>query len=113
MFKNYLLVALRNMRRFKGYSFINIFGLAIGLCCAILILLWVQDKLSYDKFHKNAKNLYRVEQNQFYGGQPYHVNVTPLSEWTSMERENPGNPGCYSLCLVRRSCISSRRSGIF
>jgi putative ABC transport system permease protein len=78
MFKNYLLVALRNLRRFKGYSFINIFGLAIGLCCALLILLWVQDELSYDKFHRNAKNLYRVEQNQFYGGQPYHVNVMPF-----------------------------------
>jgi putative ABC transport system permease protein len=77
MFRNYLLVAFRNMRRFKGYSFINIFGLAIGICCALLILLWVQDELSYDKFHRNAKNLYRVEQNQFYGGQPYHVNVTP------------------------------------
>lgn len=77
MFKNYLRVAIRNLRRFKGYSYINIFGLAIGLCCALLILLWVQDELSYDKFHRNAKNLYRVEQNQFYGGKPYHVNVTP------------------------------------
>ena len=77
MFKNYIKIALRNILRHKGYSFINIFGLAIGLCCSLLILLWVQDELSYDKFHKNAVNLYRVEQNQFYGGQPYHVNVTP------------------------------------
>ncbi len=77
MLRNYLLVALRNIFRHKGYSFINIFGLAIGLTCSLLILLWVQDELSFDKFHENAPNLFRVEQEQFYNGQAYHVNVTP------------------------------------
>jgi len=60
MFKNYWKVAFRNMRRQKGYSFINISGLAIGMACAVLILLWVRDELSYDRFHKNADNIYRV-----------------------------------------------------
>ena len=77
MFKNYLKIALRNIRRHKGYSFINIFGLAIGLTCCLLILLWVQDELSYDKFHTQAANIYRVEQEQNYSGRMYHVNVTP------------------------------------
>jgi putative ABC transport system permease protein len=63
MFKNYLKVAFRNIRRHKGYSFINIAGLAIGMACCILILLWVQDELSYDRFHENADDIYRVIQD--------------------------------------------------
>jgi len=60
MFKNYLRITLRNMRRYKAFSFINIAGLAIGLACCILIFLWVQDEMSYDKFHKNYDNIYRI-----------------------------------------------------
>ena len=60
MFKNYFKVALRNMLKFKCYSFINISGLVIGLATCILILLYVQDELSYDKFHVNAVRIYRV-----------------------------------------------------
>jgi len=77
MFINYLKIALRNIIRHKGYSFINIFGLAIGLACCLLILLWVQDELSYDRFHEQAANIYRIEQEQNYSGRLYHVNVTP------------------------------------
>ncbi|MBN1273656.1 MAG: ABC transporter permease, partial [Candidatus Aminicenantes bacterium] len=58
MFKNYFKIALRNFLRHKGYSFINTAGLAIGIACCILILLWVQDELSYDRFHENAEDLY-------------------------------------------------------
>ena len=58
MFKNYLKIALRNFLRHKGYSFINVAGLAIGIACCILIMLWVQDELSYDRFHENADDLY-------------------------------------------------------
>ena len=60
MIKNYLKIAFRNISRHKAYSFINISGLAIGMACSILILLWVQNELSYDKFHKNADCIYRV-----------------------------------------------------
>jgi len=60
MFKNYFKVALRNMLKFKVYSFINISGLVIGLATCILILLYVQDELSYDKFHVNTDRIYRV-----------------------------------------------------
>ena len=58
MFKNYLKIALRNFLIHKGYTFINIAGLAIGIACCILIMLWVQDELSYDRFHENADDLY-------------------------------------------------------
>lgn len=60
MFISYLKVALRNILKHKGYSLINIAGLAIGMACFILIFLWVRDELSYDRFHKNADNLYRA-----------------------------------------------------
>jgi putative ABC transport system permease protein len=75
MIKNYLKIAFRNLTRQKGYSFINITGLAIGMACAVLILLWVQDELSYDGFHENKDNIFRVatlfnnEGNTFYGAQ--------------------------------------------
>lgn len=60
MLRNYFKVALRNLSRNKVYSIINITGLAMGMACCLLILLWVQDELSYDRFHKRADSLYRV-----------------------------------------------------
>jgi len=60
MLRNYFKIALRNMKQHKGYSFINISGLAIGMACCILILLYVTDELSYDKFHKNRDRIYRI-----------------------------------------------------
>jgi len=77
MIKNFIKIALRNIKKHKGYSFINITGLAVGMACCLLITIWVLDELSYDKFHENAQNLYRVEENQDYSGREYHVNVTP------------------------------------
>jgi putative ABC transport system permease protein len=60
MLFNYLKIAFRNLLRHKGFSFINISGLAIGMACSILILLWVQDELSFDRFHDRANNIYRI-----------------------------------------------------
>jgi putative ABC transport system permease protein len=61
MFRNYLVTALRAMARHKLYSFINIAGLAVGLACAVLIMLFVRDELSYDKWIAGSENLWRVE----------------------------------------------------
>jgi putative ABC transport system permease protein len=60
MLKTYFKLAYRNLTKDKAYSTINILGLAIGLASSILILLWVQNELSYDKFHKNAGQIYRI-----------------------------------------------------
>jgi len=60
MLRNYFKIAFRNITRHKAYSIINISGMAIGMASSILILLWVQNELSYDKFHKNAGQLYRI-----------------------------------------------------
>jgi len=64
MFKNYLKITLRNMRRHKGFHFINMTGLAIGMACAIFILLYVEFELSYDNFHKDADRIYRIANEQ-------------------------------------------------
>jgi len=60
MLKNYFLVTWRNLKKNTVYSFINIMGLAIGMTCCILILLWVHDELSFDKFHHNYSDIYRT-----------------------------------------------------
>ncbi len=60
MIRNYLKIALRNLKKHKAYSFINIAGLAIGITCCVLMLMWVQDEQSYDRFHKNANELHRI-----------------------------------------------------
>ena len=64
MFRNYFKIALRNLIKNRGYSFINIGGLAVGLTSSILILLWVADEYSYDTFHTNHKNLHKLYQSQ-------------------------------------------------
>jgi len=60
MLKNYLKIALRNIKKHKGYSFINIASLAVGLSCCILILLYIRYEFSYDKYHNDAQYIYRV-----------------------------------------------------
>lgn len=60
MFRNYFKTAFRNLRRNKVYSFINIAGLSLGLACAMLIMLYVKDEISYDRFHKGIGQVYRV-----------------------------------------------------
>ncbi|MDX5347101.1 MAG: ABC transporter permease, partial [Hymenobacteraceae bacterium] len=60
MFENYLKLLYRNLLKNRVFSIINILGLAIGIGCSILILMWVQDELSYDRFHSNYRQLYRL-----------------------------------------------------
>ena len=60
MFRNYLTVAVRHLNRQKGYSFINVMSLALGIACALLILLYIRDELSYDRYHEKADRIFRV-----------------------------------------------------
>ncbi|MFZ0454154.1 MAG: ABC transporter permease [Ignavibacteriaceae bacterium] len=77
MFKNYLKVAFRNLLRFKTYSFINIAGLAIGIACCLLILLYIQNELSYDRFNKNADRIYRINTDLKFGATELALPVVP------------------------------------
>ena len=60
MFKNNLKIALRNLLKYKAFSLINISGLAVGIACFIMLAVWVQDELSFDRFHDNINELYRI-----------------------------------------------------
>src|SRR6186997_1912921 len=60
MFRNYVTIAFRNLSKNKALSFINIFGLASGMACSLLIFLFVTDELSYDRFNHDADRIYRV-----------------------------------------------------
>ncbi len=70
MFKNYMLVAFRNFRKHFGYAFLNIAGLAIGIAACIMILLYIQDDLSYDTYHEHAQQIYRVTEENIVEGTP-------------------------------------------
>lgn len=90
MIQNYIIISLRKFRRQKFYSLINLFGLTIGLSSVILIMLYVIDELSYDKFHTKSDRIYRAVENQFYPGQPiFPVAVTPAPLGPSLKSEYP------------------------
>ncbi len=89
MLKNYIKVVLRNIKRHAGYSLINVSGLAIGMACCLVITMWVLDEVNFDRFHENAADLYRVEENQFYSGRVYHVTVTPYPLAPALKEEIP------------------------
>lgn len=82
MFKNYIKIAWRNLFRNKGFSLTNILGLTIGMTCAILILLWVQDELNYNKSQKNYSSIYQVIANRDFNNQVFtdESMVLPLAQ---------------------------------
>ena len=91
MFRNYLKIAIRNLKIHKFYSLINILGLALGLTVCILILLWVQNEYRYDRFHTDAEHIYRV----VFADESYdnirHYSVTPPSSCPRPSKRFPGS----------------------
>src|SRR5450432_903713 len=77
MLKNYFKIAFRNISRNKGFAFINISGLVIGMASAILILLWIENEVSFDRFHTNTAHLYEVFGNNTVSGQIQTDMATP------------------------------------
>ncbi len=86
---NYYKIGIRNIIRQKGYSFINISGLAIGMACCILIMLWVIDELSFDKFHENSANLFRVEADINIGSATLRSLSSPVPLAEAVKNEIP------------------------
>ncbi|HEX2967929.1 MAG TPA: ABC transporter permease [Bacteroidales bacterium] len=89
MIKNFFTTAFRNIARNRFAVIINVTGLAIGLTASLLILLWVQNELSFERFNENAVNIYRVEEDQFYSGDRYHVTVTPFPSGPEWKKRIP------------------------
>ncbi len=77
MLKNYLKITMRNVIRYKGYSFLNVIGLAIGMTVCILILLWIQDEFSWDRFHPNRNQIYRIVSEDLAGGNSFRSIGSP------------------------------------
>jgi putative ABC transport system permease protein len=97
MLRNYLIIAFRNLWRNKVYAFINIFGLAVGLAAGMLMFLWVQDELSYDRFHKNPEKLFRlaVQVNMDGKDVTWSTTAAPIAVLGKKEI-----PGIEKTCLI-------------
>jgi len=91
MIKNFLKIAFRNLFRNKGFSAINIFGLAIGMASAILILLWIQNELSYDKFHEKSDRIYTANNRDKFNGELWAWNTTPKILGPTIKLEYPAD----------------------
>jgi putative ABC transport system permease protein len=90
MLKNYLKTAFRNLWKNKTYSFLNIFGLAVGITCAGFIFLWVENENSYNRFHAKYDDVYQVMEHQAYDGKNYTFAATPGVLAPAMKNELPG-----------------------
>jgi putative ABC transport system permease protein len=89
MFKNYLKIAIRNIQKHKGYAFINIAGLAIGMACCILIVAYIVTELSYDKYNENADRIYRIAAEVNMGGFTGTLAVTNAPVGPVLHRDYP------------------------
>lgn len=99
MFKNYLKIAFRNLGRNKIYTFINVAGLSIGLACSMLIILYVKDEVSYDRFHADVQQIYRVTTESvdkqkvtrkdgntgYFQGPRFHANVPDIASFVRVQ----------------------------
>src|SRR5262245_8633823 len=90
MFKNYFKTAFRNFRKNKFYTGINVVGLAVGLATCLMILLYVLDELSYDRYNKQSDNIYRVDNEIKFGGNHFDLAVAPALEGPVAVNEIPG-----------------------
>src|SRR5687767_8636772 len=79
MLRNYFLIAVRNIRKHLGFSVINVFGLALGIAICLLLVTWVSDELSYDRFHRYENRLYRSSLEYGFGGQVARTPVSPTA----------------------------------
>ena len=89
MLKNYFKVAIRYLMKYKEYTVINVLGLAVGIACCILIMLFVRNEFSYDKFHSKADRIYRIWQDEKYEDQKFQNTSTPVSAAKVIQRTYP------------------------
>lgn len=90
MLKNYFKIALRNFKKNKIYSVINVLGLSLGLACAMLIMLYVKDEVSYDKFHPNVQHIYRIVSKSNFDGETHIDGNTGYLQGPRFKANVPG-----------------------
>ncbi|MCL6216982.1 ABC transporter permease [Zunongwangia pacifica] len=89
MLKNYIKIAWRNIWKNKAFSVINIGGLAVGMASAILILIWIENELSYDRFHENGKNIYKLYNRDTFDGENWAWGNTPKILGKTIKEDYP------------------------
>ncbi len=89
MLKNYLKITSRNILKYRSFSFINISGLALGISCCLLILIYVMDELSYDRYHEKAENIYRIVTEGLISGTPLNAATTPVPAGPAITADFP------------------------
>src|SRR5215217_9404660 len=89
MIRNYFTIALRHLQKNKLYAFVNIIGLAIGICSCLLIGIYIWHELSYDKFHKNADKIVRVTWEYNFGDAPSKTPMTGTKVGPEFARKFP------------------------
>ena len=89
MFRNYFKTALRNLWKSKGFSFINIIGLAVGLATCLLIMIYVMDELSYDRYNEKAGRIYRLDGEIKFGGNHFILATAPAPAGPAMKEDYP------------------------
>lgn len=90
MIQNYLKTTFRNLWKNKGFTFLNIFGLGIGIACASLIFLWVEDEINFNNYFSNKENLYKIKDSQTYDGTTFTFDATPGPLAAGIKTEIPG-----------------------
>jgi putative ABC transport system permease protein len=111
MLKSYFKIAIRNVLRFKLYSFINIVGLSVGIAACVLIMLWVQDEVNFDRFHKNVDNIFRVMNYQ--GDFENRGAGTPAPLGPAMKGENPDVVNFVRFASAPRKVVVKYGKNIF
>jgi len=106
MIKNFFKIAYRNLIRNKGFSFLNITGLAIGMASAILIILWIQNELGFDGFHVNKDRIYQVWSRATYNGQIGTSNTIPAPAAQAIKKDIPEVERVVRAKRVRNLLIS-------
>ena len=89
MIRNYLISFLRFLKRHKAYSVNNILGLSIGMAAAVLVFLWILDELSFDSFHENYKNIYRIVTTMDNPNGDIHITATAAPLAPALEESLP------------------------
>lgn len=113
MFRNYLKIAFRNLRKHKGFSFVNIAGLALGMACCTLISISVLDEIFYNTFHEKTDEIYFVGNYQSFEGNTWYVNATPALLGPALEAEFPEVTAATRFTNFNRSLVRYEDKSFF
>ncbi len=112
MFRNYLKIALRNIFKYKAYSFINIIGLSIGIAACILILLFVNDELSFDRNNINSDRIFRVHTDGQLSGREINIALSPPPLGEALTKEFP-EVLAYTRLMPNRNMLIRYKNNVF